>query len=85
MRVFSEASFSDPHKLMSRNGHEFGPLLTYVWSQIKRYLRKLNRIMTAIAYAEAGNLDEVQKILDENMAMNKLENSPVGNSRMAGR
>jgi hypothetical protein len=41
--------------------------------------------MTAIACAESGNLDEVQKILDENMAMKKLGHSHVGNSRMARR
>lgn len=33
---------------------------------MKDFFRKVNRLFTAIAYAEAGDLDAVQKILDEN-------------------
>lgn len=41
--------------------------------------------MTAIAYAEAGNLDAVQKILDENKAKKKQESRPVANGRVEWR
>ena len=85
MRVSSAVSSLDSHESISRTVHEFGSSQAYVWPQIKRYFHKFDRFMTAIAYAEAGNLNEVQKILDENMAMNKPENSPIGNSRTAGR
>lgn len=39
-----------------------------IWSAVKSFFRKLDRHLTAIAYAEAGNFDEVQKILDQNKA-----------------
>ncbi|MHB0985788.1 MAG: hypothetical protein ACYC05_09385 [Sulfuricella sp.] len=33
---------------------------------MKEFFRKVDRLFTAISYAEAGDLDAVQKILDEN-------------------
>jgi len=33
---------------------------------MKAFFRKVDRLFTAISYAEAGDLDAVQKILDEN-------------------
>lgn len=42
-----------------------------IWSAVQSFFRKLNRLLTAIAYAEAGNFDEVQKILDQNKAQAK--------------
>lgn len=33
---------------------------------MKEFFRKIDRLFTAISYAEAGDLDAVQKILDEN-------------------
>lgn len=82
MRVSSATTSLESHEPISRTGHELGALQSHVWKQIKRYFHKLDRLMTAIAYAEAGNLDAVQKILDENKAMKKLERSAYGNSRM---
>jgi hypothetical protein len=41
------------------------------WSAVKSFFRKLDRHLTAIAHAEAGNFDEVQKILDQNKAQAK--------------
>ena len=85
MRVSSTGASLDPHQTASRTCHEFGASQAYVWPRIKRYFHKLDRLMTAIAFAEAGNLDEVQRMLDENRAMNKLESGTIGNSRMARR
>lgn len=42
-----------------------------MWSAVKSFLGKLDRHLTAIAHAEAGNFDEVQKILDQNKARAK--------------
>lgn len=42
-----------------------------IWSTVKTFFRKLDRLLTAIAYAEAGNFDEVKKILDQNKAQAK--------------
>jgi len=37
----------------------------------KKFFKKLDRLFTAIAYAEAGNLDAVQEILDQDRAAKK--------------
>lgn len=65
MRVSSATASLDSHESASRTGHEFAAAQIHVWQHIKRFFYKLDRLMTAIAHAEAGKLDEVQKILDE--------------------
>lgn len=46
------------------------PLAT-MRSELKQFFQKVDRHFTAIAYAEAGNLDKVQEILDQNKVMKK--------------
>ncbi|MCE5182779.1 MAG: hypothetical protein LLG15_13400 [Betaproteobacteria bacterium] len=36
---------------------------------IREFFRKLNRMLTAMAYAEAGDLDAVKEILDEEKSL----------------
>lgn len=38
---------------------------------LKNFFRKVDRMFTAIAYAEAGNLDAVKEILDQDRAAKK--------------
>lgn len=38
---------------------------------LKNFFRKVDRMLTAIAYAEAGNLDAVKEILDQDRAAKK--------------
>lgn len=38
-------------------------------SAIRNIFRKLDRMLTAIAYAEAGDLDAVKRILDEKKSL----------------
>lgn len=82
MRVSSAAASLDSQEPISRTGHEFGASQAYVWPQIKRHFHKLARLMTAIAHAEAGNLDEVQKILDEDKPLKKPGSRSMGNGRI---
>jgi hypothetical protein len=35
---------------------------------VKKFIKKVDRLLTAIAYAEAGNLDAVQEMLDQDRA-----------------
>lgn len=46
----------------------FETALHAVWKKIKLAFRKLDRMLTAIAYAEAGNLDAVKEMLEQNKA-----------------
>lgn len=85
MRVSSSSASLVSREPTSLVGHEFGKSQTSAWSLIKRYFNRLDRHMTAIAYAEAGNLDAVQQILDENKAMKELELRASGNSGMQRR
>ena len=43
--------------------------LNAFWIEVKLVFRKLNRLLTAISYAEAGNLDAVKEMLEQNKAM----------------
>jgi indole-3-glycerol phosphate synthase len=43
-----------------------------VQTMIKKFFKKVDRLLTAIAFAEAGNLDAVQEILDQNEAEKAL-------------
>lgn len=81
MRVSSATASLDSRQAFPRSEHESGASQLTLWSRIKHYFHKLDRLMTAIAYAEAGNLDAVQKMLDENKGMNR-QNRPAGNGRM---
>lgn len=47
-------------------GFEFP--LRAVWIGLKLVFQKLDRLLTAISYAEAGNLDAVKEMLDQNNA-----------------
>lgn len=76
MRVSSASASLYPQEPPSRHGQESGASAFHVWPLIKRYFHKLDRLFTAISYAEAGDLDAVQKILDENEAMKKQERHP---------
>lgn len=82
MRVSSATASLDSHQAFSRSGHESGASQTTLWPQIKHYFHKLDRLMTAVAYADAGNLDAVQKILDENKSLKNLAHHPVANGGM---
>ena len=42
-----------------------------VGAAVKRSFQKLDRMFTAIAYAEAGNLDAVKEILEQDKALKK--------------
>ena len=53
---------SEPH-----SGFEFS--LPAVRIKLKLAFRKLDRLMAAISYAEAGNLDAVKEMLEQNKAM----------------
>ena len=44
------------------------PLLA-IWKKATLAFRKLDRLLTAISYAEAGNLDMVKEMLEQNKAM----------------
>lgn len=86
MRVSSAAESLDSHQPIFLIGHESGASQAYVWPRIKHYFYRLDRLMTAIAHAEAGNLDAVQKILDENKATKQPGGSSIGgNGRIVWR
>jgi len=82
MRVSSATASLDSHEPIYHSGHEFGTSQATVWPHIKRYFHKLDRLMTAIAYAEAGNLEVVQKILDEGRSAKKSQSRPICNGRV---
>lgn len=42
-----------------------GSILLAAQRMVKNFFHKLDRMMTAIAYAEAGNLDAVKEILEQ--------------------
>lgn len=46
------------------------PLVT-IQTALKRFFQKLDQMFTAIAYAEAGNLDAVKEILEQDRALKK--------------
>ncbi|BAN36385.1 hypothetical protein SCD_n02583 [Sulfuricella denitrificans skB26] len=51
--------------------HGFDSPLVTVRLAVTNFFRGLDRLFTAISYAEAGNLDKVQEMLDQNKAMKK--------------
>lgn len=51
--------------------HGFDSPLVTMRTAVKRFFQKLDRLFTAIAYAEAGNLDVVQEMLDQDKALKK--------------
>lgn len=55
----------------SEPDHGFDSPLVTVRPVLKRFFRKLDRMFTAIAYAEAGNLDAVQEMLEQDQALKK--------------
>jgi hypothetical protein len=55
----------------SEPGHGFDTPLATVRSALKRFFQKVDRLFTAIAYAEEGNLDKVQEMLDQDRALKK--------------
>lgn len=71
MRVSSITAPFDSNDPASLAAHESGIIRTTAWAQIKLFFHKLDRLMTAITHAEGGNLDAVQKILDENRPTKK--------------
>lgn len=82
MRVSSATAPFDSIDPASLIGHESGTIRTTAWGQIKICFHKLDRLMTAIAHAENGNLDAVQKILDENRSIKKSGHHTVRNGGM---
>jgi hypothetical protein len=52
-------------------GHSPESTMSLAWQIIKALYKKLDRKLTAIAYAEAGNLDAVQVILDQDRVKKK--------------
>jgi hypothetical protein len=44
---------------------------------MKKFLKKLDRLLTALSYAEAGDLDAVKELLDQNAAAAKENIPPV--------
>lgn len=56
----------------SEPGHDFDSPLVSMRAALKRFFHKVDRLFTAIAYAEAGNLDKVQEMLDQDKALKNL-------------
>jgi hypothetical protein len=69
MRISSASASFMQHP--SEPDHGFDTPLISVRPVLKRFFRKLDRLFTAIAYAEAGNLDAVQEMLDQDKAVKK--------------
>ncbi len=44
---------------------------------MKKFLKKLDRLLTALSYAEAGDLDAVKELLEQNAAAAKENIPPV--------
>jgi hypothetical protein len=82
MRVSSATASFDSGQPASLTDHELGASQANMWPRIKRHFHKLARLLTAIAHAEAGNLDEVQKILDEDKPLKKPGSRVIGNGRI---
>lgn len=55
----------------SEPDHGFDSPLVAVRQALKQFFRKLDRMFTAIAYAEAGNLDAVKEMLEQDKALKK--------------
>jgi hypothetical protein len=79
MRVSSATASLDSRAPISRTGLASGASRNGLWSHVKRQAHKLDRFMTAIAHAEAGNLDAVQEILDENRPVRNSQHRSAGN------
>lgn len=69
MRISSASTSFMDHP--SEPDHGFDSPLAAVRSAMKNFFRKLDQMFTAIAYAEAGNLDAVKEILEQDKALKK--------------
>lgn len=69
MRISSASASFMEHP--SEPDHGFDSPLATVRAALKIFFRKLDRMFTAIAYAEAGNLDAVQEMLEQDKAQKK--------------
>lgn len=67
MRISSASSIEFPSEPIQG----FDSPLATMRSELKRFYQKVDRHFTAIAYAEAGNLDMVQEMRDQDKAMKK--------------
>jgi hypothetical protein len=67
MRI-SSTSFIEPP---SEPDHGFDSPLDTVRPALKRFFRKMDRMLTAMAYAEAGDLDTVKEILEQDKGSGK--------------
>lgn len=61
----------------------FESLLLAVWMKVKLTFWKLDRLLTAISYAEAGNLDAVKEILEQNKVMASDHKDKINMARSA--
>lgn len=52
----------------SEPDHGFDSPLITVGPALKRFFRKLDRMLTAMAYADAGDLDAVKEMLEQDKA-----------------
>lgn len=64
----ASTSFIEPP---SEPNHGFDSPLVFVRPVLKRFFRTLDRMLTSIAYAEAGNLDAVKEMLEQDKALKK--------------
>lgn len=58
----------EPH---SEPAHGFDSPFVAVRLKVGRFFRKFNLMLTAMAYAEAGDLDAVKEILEQDRAQAK--------------
>lgn len=69
MRISSASASVMEHP--SEPDHGFDSPLVTVRPALKQFFRKLDRMFTAIAYAEAGNLDAVKEMLEQDKVLKK--------------
>ena len=67
----------------SKTNAELESPLHAFWLKVRLVFWKLDRLLTAISYAEAGNLDAVQEILDQNKAMANAQHDKINKVRSA--
>ena len=64
------SSVSNPYmEISSEQNSGLETSLVSVWEKVKLAFLKLDRLLTAISYAEAGKFDLVQEMLEQNKAM----------------
>jgi len=69
MRISSASASFMEHS--SEPGHGFDSPLVTMRQALKRFFRKMDRMFTAIALAEAGNLDAVKELLEQEQGAEK--------------